>query len=1020
MCRKLFVFVLVLGLTGNASAVLVGHWALDGDGTDSSDYGNHGTINGNVAPAVDRFGNPSGAMSFAGGGGDNINVGDSPEFNMTGAMTITAWVYLDSTSPVHGGRNGRILGKMGAGGRRAWSTGIEKNVSGVPLPGTIQVSSNGSDVIGLHDNSSLPLDQWVHYAGVYTPGTSLEVYLNGELSDISTDGIPASQYSTNGQSVLIGNRPEAGDCGWYGSLDDVRIYDEALTAAAIMQIMIGVPAGAASNPSPANEAPDVSRDVVLKWTPGEFTPAVNGHTVYLSKNFDDVNDGIGGIIQSASSYAPAERLDFETVYYWRIDEVNGTPDFTVHQGDVWQFTTEPVIYAIENVIATASSNSQGKDPQNTVNGSGLDDSGLLHGNDSQGKMWLSGIIGPEQPPWIKFEFEKVRKLLELWVWNSNDSFELGVGFGFKNVSIEYSEDDIIYTTLGTTHEFNQALGEPNYAHNTTIDMEGIAAKYVKLTANSNWGSVLSGLSEVRFFYTPVNAREPSPDSGATDVGPDVTLTWRAGREAATHDVYLNTDQQAVIDGNLPDTVVTEASYSPSPLELGSTYYWRIDEVNDAEIPITWQGDIWNFSIQEYLVVDNFEDYNVGDNEIWFAWNDGLGAGTPGADPYVPGNGTGSMVGDDTTGSYTEESIVHGGSQSMPYWYDNNKQGFSPYSEAKLTLTDPRDWTTNGIQTLSLWFFGDPTNVPGQLYVKINGFEVQYDGDASNLTQAVWQPWNIDLASFDVDLQSITSLAIGIEGSDAVGKLLFDDIRLYAYERQLITPSDPGNAGLVTQYKLDQNANDSSGNGHNGTVEGAAAWANPGWDGTGACMKFGGDGDRITVESFDVAGSGITLAAWIKPSTFKNDARMLSKSEGSGTADHYWAMILSGGGENNLQFRLRTDVGGTTSHTSGDAFELVADEWTHVAVAWDASDPYMRMYKNGREIFSRDKAGSAVATSPGVKIGIGNQSVSAGPAPGDMTRPFDGLMDEVRVYDRGLSVAEITWLAGMTKPFDKPF
>jgi hypothetical protein len=56
----------------------------------------------------------------------------------------------------------------------------------------------------------------------------------------------------------------------------------------------------------------------------------------------------------------------------------------------------------------------------------------------------------------------------------------------------------------------------------------------------------------------------------------------------------------------------------------------------------------------------------------------------------------------------------------------------------------------------------------------------------------------------------------------------------------------------------------------------------------------------------------------------------------------------------------------------------------------------------------------------VKIGIGNQSVSAGPVRGDMTRPFDGLMDEVRVYDRGLSVAEITWLAGMTKPYDKPF
>ena len=237
MCKRLFVFILVLGLAGHASAVLVGYWALDGDGTDSSDYGNHGTINGNVAPAADRFGNPTGAMSFGGGSGDNINVGDAPEFQMTGAMTIAAWVYLDSTSPVHGGRNGRIVGKMGAGGRRAWSTGIEKNVSGVPFPGTVQVASNGNTVVGLSDDSQLPLDQWVHYAGVYTPGTSLEVYLNGDLSSIRTDGIPATQYSTNGQSVLIGNRPEAGDCGWYGSLDEVRIYNEALTEAQIEAVM---------------------------------------------------------------------------------------------------------------------------------------------------------------------------------------------------------------------------------------------------------------------------------------------------------------------------------------------------------------------------------------------------------------------------------------------------------------------------------------------------------------------------------------------------------------------------------------------------------------------------------------------------------------------------------------------------------------------------------------------------------------------------------------------------------------
>ena len=236
MFRRFLVLVLVLGLAGSASASLVGYWALDGDATDSSGNGNDGAINGSVAPAADRFGNLSGAMSFAGGGGDNIDVGNPPEFNLTGAMTITAWVYLDSTSDNHGRRNARILGKMDGGGQRSWSTGIEKNVAGIDFPATIQVSSNGGDVIGLHE-PSLPLDQWVHFAGVYTPGTSLEVYIDGDLAGIRTTDIPASQYSANGHSVLIGHRPACGDCGWYGALDEVRLYDEALTEAQIEAVM---------------------------------------------------------------------------------------------------------------------------------------------------------------------------------------------------------------------------------------------------------------------------------------------------------------------------------------------------------------------------------------------------------------------------------------------------------------------------------------------------------------------------------------------------------------------------------------------------------------------------------------------------------------------------------------------------------------------------------------------------------------------------------------------------------------
>jgi len=259
----------------------------------------------------------------------------------------------------------------------------------------------------------------------------------------------------------------------------------------------------AANPDPADEATDVLRDVVLSWTPGELTAAANGHIVYLSENFDNVNDGVGGITQSATSYDP-ERLKFGTTYYWRVDEISAPPASTVYPGEVWSFTTELLAYQIENVIATASSSNVGEGAESTVNGSGVD-ANDLHSTETT-DMWRSSPDG-DGPAWIEFEFDRISKLHEMWVWNHNSSLEQIYGFGFKDVSVEYSADGIDYKALGTTHEFAQAPGTPDYAHET-IDFAGAAAKYVRLTANSTWGSVLSGLSEVRFFRIPVHATEP--------------------------------------------------------------------------------------------------------------------------------------------------------------------------------------------------------------------------------------------------------------------------------------------------------------------------------------------------------------------------------------------------------------------------------------------------------------------------------------------------------------------------------
>ncbi len=96
----------------------------------------------------------------------------------------------------------------------------------------------------------------------------------------------------------------------------------------------------ARDPDPADQAQGVAIDAVLSWTPGDFAADVNGHHVYFGTDFDDVNDGINDAnmgVQSPTSYVPESLLEFNTMYYWRIDEVN---DPCIWRGRIWSFKTE--------------------------------------------------------------------------------------------------------------------------------------------------------------------------------------------------------------------------------------------------------------------------------------------------------------------------------------------------------------------------------------------------------------------------------------------------------------------------------------------------------------------------------------------------------------------------------------------------------------------------------------------------------------------------------------------------------
>ncbi|MFZ2147150.1 MAG: LamG domain-containing protein, partial [Sedimentisphaerales bacterium] len=215
------------------------------------------------------------------------------------------------------------------------------------------------------------------------------------------------------------------------------------------------------------------------------------------------------------------------------------------------------------------------------------------------------------------------------------------------------------------------------------------------------------------------AWEPRPLEGEVDVLLDKKLIWDPGIVSKKtielyneHHVYIGTDFNDVSSATVSTATVTDANEYAASLDYNTTYYWRIDEVSSLEPNRPAKGGVWSFTTANFIVVEDFEDYN--DYEPYTAyltWIDGWCDPTNGSTAGYPNPIFG--IGE----HYMETTIVHGGGQSMPVFYDNS----AGLSEVTRTLN--ADWTKDDVLTLTLFYYGDAGNAIEPMYVALNGSAV---------------------------------------------------------------------------------------------------------------------------------------------------------------------------------------------------------------------------------------------------------------------------------------------------------
>ncbi len=577
-------------------------------------------------------------------------------------------------------------------------------------------------------NTPLPSEyhkgQWIHCA--FTKDVDAGEVKIYINGELFHSGTGMTHIMTGVNAFTIGVRATSDrTIGYIGRIDDFRLYNHTLIEDELLAVMEGA---GAKFPLAIGPNPADGALIEATWVTLEWRPGdfAVSHDVYLGDDYD--------VVSNATPDSDVFRGNQTTTFY-----VAGFPGFAYPDG----FIPGTTYYWRIDEVNEADPNSPWK-----------------------GSLWSFSI-----PPKTAYDPDPSDGAEFVDPNNVTLSWTPGYGAILHTVYLGDNFDDVNNAAGGLP------LGTATY-NPGPLELEKVYYWRV-----DEFDAVETHKGDVWSFTTPGAVGHPQPAYGATDVSLNTMLSWTPSDSAASHQLYIGTDKETVRSA---DTGASEykgsialgaESYDPGLLDADIVYYWRVDEVDGQGNTLT--GPLWTFTTGAFLLVEDFEGYTDDDaagQAIWQTWIDGFGVADNGAQ-------VGYLL-----PPYAEQTIVHGGLQSMPLMYTNDA-GVSN-SEASMTLSALRDWTQVSVTELSLWFRGGSDNATEPLYVAISNSAgspaVVAHEDPGAAAVRSWTQWCIPLQAFSdqgINLTNVGKVAIGlgskagVASSGGSGTIYIDDIRL---------------------------------------------------------------------------------------------------------------------------------------------------------------------------------------------------------------------------------------------------